>query len=129
MGKYCVKRLNDILHKVSPFNMEIKIDTEDHLNVKSLELQRIVLQTVDYMFQKNWINKENYIKFFKKDDTLEFVAMNMIVMFLIETQWQKRQVTVNSILDSWYSAHAKNMFEGKERTTLTGLNFEPFSLY
>ncbi|KAA1128977.1 hypothetical protein PGTUg99_017228 [Puccinia graminis f. sp. tritici] len=111
MGKYWVKQLNDILHKVAPFDIEIKIDIENHLNVKSLELQRLVLQTVDYMFQKEWINKENFIEFFKKDDTLEVAAINMIVMFLIKTQWQKRQVTVKSILNSWYSAHAKNMFE------------------
>ncbi|POW11285.1 hypothetical protein PSHT_08528 [Puccinia striiformis] len=50
-------------------------------NKTSLELQRIVFQTVDYMFKHHLITEDQFKDFFQMPKTLKYAARNMIATY------------------------------------------------
>jgi hypothetical protein len=85
-------------------------------NGATLNLQRIIFQTVDYMFQHCLISPNQFRYFFQMPKTLKLAARNMVSTFelrygreLFYPKFPRPQF----ILDNPYSSHFWGLFQGK----------------
>lgn len=97
-------------------------------NRRGLNLQRVIFQTVDYMFQHQLITKRQFRNFFQIPKNLKLAARNMVATFVLQYGTQgsyPRFPRPQFILRDSYSSHFWLLFKCKYHTACISLLNSP----
>ncbi|KAH9458514.1 hypothetical protein Pst134EA_009713 [Puccinia striiformis f. sp. tritici] len=72
-----VHRLNSLLHRIGPFNINEELDFQSGINHTTLLIQSPILQILNSMQKHNLIIQEDLDSFFKVEKTMEIIALNL----------------------------------------------------
>jgi len=109
-----IERLNGLLHGISSCEIYDKIVLQDAFHQSTLKLQRMVLQTIDYMYKYGLITKKTLRHFFGMKKTLETSAKNLILTFQIQMGFPNSSFyhCNKVVLNNPYSSHAISILQG-----------------
>jgi len=109
-----IERLNGLLHGIASCEIYDKIVLQDAFHQSTLKLQRMVLQTIDYMYKYGLITKKTLRHFFGMKKTLETSAKNLILTFQIQMGFPNSSFyhCNKVVLSNPYSSHAISILPG-----------------
>ncbi|KAA1085873.1 hypothetical protein PGT21_022075 [Puccinia graminis f. sp. tritici] len=115
-----VKFLDRMLHDTPSFFINRKIDLKNEVNRKSLKLQRIIFQLVDYMLRYQLIKTDHFNHLFRDEKTLELAAINMVATFGLDNQKDleskfNKYYSSKIFLRTWNCSHLRSLPENLER--------------
>ncbi|KAA1110712.1 hypothetical protein PGT21_030180 [Puccinia graminis f. sp. tritici] len=108
--------LSDLLQETSLSTGSKSSPKFDQLDKRHLKLQRIILQTIHYLLEKQIISGEQFRDFYREKNNIELAAMNMIATFRLEYAGQPfypKYPRTQLILSDNYSSHLWSLFTGE----------------
>ncbi|KAI7937659.1 hypothetical protein MJO29_014974, partial [Puccinia striiformis f. sp. tritici] len=101
-----LKDLKEIYH-------ELLYRTNSGYSYRCETYQRLILQTVDFLYKHEMIDVGLFKSFYDTDQILESAAKNMVWYFILAKRNRVSDISwdIKFYIDSWYSSHSRNMHE------------------
>ncbi|KNE95359.1 hypothetical protein PSTG_11343 [Puccinia striiformis f. sp. tritici PST-78] len=97
IGKFLIKELNELLHRIGQFDTKDKIDLTQTKTQMIIEIRSLVFQTVEYLRNKKLINQQQFTMFFREKDTMEIASNTKVTYHKIKFGMDKDSLSVEQM--------------------------------
>ncbi|POW10865.1 hypothetical protein PSHT_08587 [Puccinia striiformis] len=121
IGKFLIKELNELLHRIGQFDTKDKIDLTQTKTQMIIEIRSLVFQTVEYLRNKKLINQQQFTMFFREKDTMEIASNTKVTYHKIKFGMDKDSLSVEQMNSKVFHrncnlSHFRSIAKGLEST-------------